>query len=62
LQQYAISAGQNGEHGWDVNHQERKSIVSIELEQHHVIKFLEIKGLRLDEIATELFNIYSWDV
>jgi hypothetical protein len=34
----------------------------MELEQHHAVKFLQIKGLKLDEIATELFNTYGRDV
>jgi hypothetical protein len=51
-----MSAGQNGWHGWDVNHQKRKSVASMELKQRHVIKFLHVKDLKLDEIATELFN------
>jgi hypothetical protein len=33
----------------------------MELEQHHVIKFLHVKGLKLDETAKESSNIYDLD-
>jgi hypothetical protein len=41
-------------HSWDVNYQKRKSVTSMEREQRDVIQFLHVKGLKLDEIATEL--------
>jgi hypothetical protein len=53
---------QNGEHSWDVNHQKRKNVTSMEWEQFHVIKVVHVKGTKLNEIATECSNAYGPDV
>jgi hypothetical protein len=45
----------------EVNHVELKSTIPMELEQRHIIKFLHLKGLKLDDIATELANVYGKD-
>jgi hypothetical protein len=60
LRQYGISAGQNAGHSWDANHQKQKSVTLMELEQRHGIKFLHVKNLKLDEIATELSGTDAW--
>jgi hypothetical protein len=41
----------------NVNHQKR--LIVILMEQRHVIKFMQVKGLKLDEIAMELSNAYG---
>jgi hypothetical protein len=33
----------------------------MELEQHHIIRLLHLKGLKLHEIATKLSNLYGQD-
>jgi hypothetical protein len=38
-----------------------KRITSMEPGQRHIMKFLHIKSLKLDEIATELFDTYGLD-
>jgi hypothetical protein len=38
-----------------------KSVTLMELKQRHVIKFLHIKSLKLNEIATEFSNTYGRD-
>jgi hypothetical protein len=43
----------------DINHQKQKSTTSTELEQPDVTEFLHVKGLKLDEIATELSSTYG---
>jgi hypothetical protein len=34
----------------------------MKLKDRHLIEFLHVKGLKVDEIATELSNIYGRDV
>jgi hypothetical protein len=57
-----MSAGQNGGHSRDVNHQKRKNVISMEPKQLHVLKLSHIKSLELDEIDMGLSNAYNRDV
>jgi hypothetical protein len=34
----------------------------MELQQRHIIKFLHLKDLKLDDIVTKLFDVYGQDV
>jgi hypothetical protein len=45
----------------EVNHVELKSAIPMELEQRHIIKFLHHKGLKLDNVVTELPDMYGQD-
>jgi hypothetical protein len=51
------TSGKNDE----VNHVELKSAIPARLEQRHIIKFLHLKGLKLDDIVTELSDMYGQD-
>jgi hypothetical protein len=46
----------------EVNQAELKSAIPMKLEQRQVIKFLHLKGLKLDDIVTKLSNMYGQDV
>jgi hypothetical protein len=61
LAQYGTSVTQSGKYRWDVNHENRKCFTSMELERHHVTKFLHVKNHKLDEVATELSKTYDRD-
>jgi hypothetical protein len=50
---------QSGGYRWDVNHENRNSITSMELERHHVVKFLHVKSHKLNEVATEPSKTYD---
>jgi hypothetical protein len=41
---------------------QEKRVTSMDLKQHHVIQFLDCKGLKLDSIAAELSSTYGQDV
>jgi hypothetical protein len=43
------------------NHQKQKRVTSMELEKPRVLKLLDVKSLKIDEIATELSNTYGPD-
>jgi hypothetical protein len=57
-----MSAGQNGGHSRDVNHQKRKNVISMQPNQLHVLKLSHVKSLELDEIATGLSKANDRDV
>jgi peptide methionine sulfoxide reductase MsrA len=55
------SSGKTGGHIRDTNYKESKNDHSTDLEQLHIIKFSQIKGLKLGQIAKRLFNAYGPD-
>jgi hypothetical protein len=40
---------------------ELKSAIPMELEQRHIIKFMHLKGLKLDDLVAELSDMYGQD-
>jgi hypothetical protein len=46
----------------DVNRGKLKSATLMELKRRHIVKFLHLKGFKLDDIVTKLSNLYSQDV
>jgi hypothetical protein len=61
LEQFGLCPGKNAKNFCNTNCKQLKSVISMELEQQHIIKLLHLKGLKLQETATELSNAYGQD-
>jgi hypothetical protein len=61
MRKFGILMSETGGKNDEANHLELKSAIPMELEHRHIIKFLHLKGLKLDGIATELSNMYDQD-
>jgi hypothetical protein len=61
MREFGISMCETGGKNDDVNHAELKSAIPMEPERRHIIKFLHLKGLKLDDIVTELSDMYGHD-
>jgi hypothetical protein len=59
LEQFGLCTGRNGGYFCNIHYKQLKSISSMELEERHIIRFLHLKDLTLQEIAAQLSGAYG---
>jgi hypothetical protein len=61
MRKSGICPGKNGGRNDSANPEKLKSVSPMEVEQRCIIKFLNLKGLKLEDIVVELFTLYGED-